>query len=366
MKQRIFSRIKNGLSRIHVLSFLAMFAVTVALISVMTGSLFFTNTAHIIDKSNNVVKKHYTLLTDPYSILKEAGVDVGYYDEVSFTGFADYTTYITVERSHEVSLNVDGKTYYHNTTGSTVSEILEKFDIVLGEYDKINCTLDSVTYEGMTIEVTRIKYDEKVVKSVIEHGTEYVKNKELLKGKTKVVTEGKDGERTYVYQRKFVDGVLTDEMLISDTVSVEPITEVIEQGTYVAPKVEQKIVTGKAISTLNPDIEFNLNEKGIPEKYIRVLTGKATSYIAPKGARTATGRLAQVGVVAVNPNVIPYGSKLYIVSKDGKTVYGYAIAGDTGGALKSGSVIVDVYVPNLSMATQWGARQVNVYVLEEG
>ena len=53
--------------------------------------------------------KNTTLLTDPYSILKEAGVDVGYYDEVSFTGFADYTTYITVERSHEVSLNVDGK-----------------------------------------------------------------------------------------------------------------------------------------------------------------------------------------------------------------------------------------------------------------
>lgn len=363
MKQRIFSRIKNGLSRIHIFSFLALFAVTIALVSVMTGSLFFTNTAHIIDKSNDVAKKHYTLLSDPYSILMEAGVEVGHYDEVSYTDFVDYTTYITIERAHEVSLNVDGKIYYHNTTGTTVKQILNNFDVSLGEHDLVNFTMDSVTFEGMEIIVTRVKFDEKIVKSVIEHDFEQVENKKLLKGKSNVVTEGKDGERTYIYQRKFVNGEITDEMLISDKITVEPITEVVENGTYVAPKVEQKIVTGKAISDRKPSNNVKLTEKGIPEKYSKVITGKATSYIAPQGALTSTGRIAQVGVVAVDPKVIPYGSELYIVSKDGKTVYGYAIAGDTGGAMRSGRILVDVFVPTLSMATQWGVRQVNVYVL---
>ena len=44
------------------------------------------------------------------------------------------------------------------------------------------------------------------------------------------------------------------------------------------------------------------------------------------GGITATGAPAAVGRVAVNPNVIPYGTKLYIASPDGSIVYGYAIA----------------------------------------
>ena len=67
--------------------------------------------------------------------------------------------------------------------------------------------------------------------------------------------------------------------------------------------------------------------------------------------------------MAVNPNLIPYGTKLYITSTDGKFVYGYAIATDTGGALLNGSCLVDLFYETYSEARMNGVQQVNVYVV---
>ena len=69
-------------------------------------------------------------------------------------------------------------------------------------------------------------------------------------------------------------------------------------------------------------------------------------------------------VVAVDPDIIPYGSILYIVSNDGQVVYGYAVAGDTGGALWAGTAIVDLYYNTYDECCQFGRRDVTIYVLE--
>ena len=81
------------------------------------------------------------------------------------------------------------------------------------------------------------------------------------------------------------------------------------------------------------------------------------------GGTTATGAPAAFGRVAVNPNVIPYGTKLYICSPDGKVVYGYAIASDTGGACMRNTIIADLYYDTLSECYQIGVRTMNVYIL---
>lgn len=78
---------------------------------------------------------------------------------------------------------------------------------------------------------------------------------------------------------------------------------------------------------------------------------------------TSTGRPAAVGYVAVNPKVIPYGTRLYICSPDGSLVYGYAIAADTGGALMSGRVLVDVFYNTVAECNNFGRRTMSVYVL---
>ena len=105
-----------------------------------------------------------------------------------------------------------------------------------------------------------------------------------------------------------------------------------------------------------------MDENNRPVKYKKKIVGKATAYCT--GTITSTGRKAQPGVVAVDPREIPYGTKLYIVSSDNQFVYGYAIAGDTGGFIYNSDTVVDLYIRGYSEARRFGRRTVEVYVLE--
>jgi 3D (Asp-Asp-Asp) domain-containing protein len=76
---------------------------------------------------------------------------------------------------------------------------------------------------------------------------------------------------------------------------------------------------------------------------------------------TATGTYAKLGTVAVDPRVIPLGTKMYIVSTDGSVVYGYCTAEDTGGAIKGNKV--DLFYNTTAECMQFGRRSVYVYIL---
>lgn len=78
------------------------------------------------------------------------------------------------------------------------------------------------------------------------------------------------------------------------------------------------------------------------------------------GGRTASGRVCErdpdgISTISVDPNVIPLGTMVYI---DG---YGYAIAADTGGAVKGNKI--DVYFNSLSECYSWGTKSVKVTIL---
>lgn len=107
-------------------------------------------------------------------------------------------------------------------------------------------------------------------------------------------------------------------------------------------------------------VRFDAN--GIPTEYSAVHTGKACAYTANPGALMSTGKAVAQGYVAVNPNIIPYGSELYIVADDGD-VYGYAIAADTGYSVKVGDIIVDLFMDEYDDCIQWGNKPVSIYVL---
>ena len=83
---------------------------------------------------------------------------------------------------------------------------------------------------------------------------------------------------------------------------------------------------------------------------------------------TATGTPATEGrTIAVDPKVIPYGTKMWIVGHgDSGFVYGYALAADTGGAMLSGKNFVDLYYDTYYECVLNGLRRVDVYILEWG
>jgi 3D (Asp-Asp-Asp) domain-containing protein len=70
---------------------------------------------------------------------------------------------------------------------------------------------------------------------------------------------------------------------------------------------------------------------------------------------TASGVRAGFGIIAVDPSVIPLGTKVFIPG------YGRAVAGDTGGAIQGHRV--DLGFDSESAAIQFGRRPVTIYVL---
>lgn len=84
-----------------------------------------------------------------------------------------------------------------------------------------------------------------------------------------------------------------------------------------------------------------------------------TAYCAGCSGITATGINLKANpnakVIAVDPRVIPLGSKVYVEG------YGHAIAGDTGGAIKGNKI--DLFMNDLGRAKQWGRKNVTVTIL---
>lgn len=107
-----------------------------------------------------------------------------------------------------------------------------------------------------------------------------------------------------------------------------------------------------------------IDKDGKTVSYKKSLTGSCTAYTAPPGAITSIGLVPKVGYVAVNPRIIPYGTKMYICSKDGSITYGYAVAADTGGAMLSGKRLLDLYYNTEYECIQFGVQNMNVYILD--
>lgn len=335
-----------------------LFAVPfVIVVMMMTGSLYFHDRVFVTDEG--VTKEIMTSETDVYDILKSGEYTLGEHDKVHYEKVDDNTARITIDRAFDVKVTADKKTTVIPTTEGTVEDMLEKAGVELGAHDELSHESDDEVYEGMEISVTRVSYDIDVKTNEIPFSTVYVENSNMAIGTENVVTAGEKGVYATFIKSMYKNGVCSESKVISEGVYKQPVTQVIERGT--ALNVPYAKMDDPAALKL---------KNGLPAKYTRVVSGKSTAYTAGYGALTASGRLAEIGTVAVNPNVIPYGSELYIVAQDGSRVYGYAIAADTGTGLMDGTVAVDLYFGNSAEhygdSCDWGAVYVDIYVLSEG
>ena len=291
-----------------------------------------------------------TMHDDPYRVLDMAGVELETGDEVAVD--ADV---IDVERAKVVEVKADGLSTLLYMTEGTVKDALNQADVKVGKLDTLNHKKSAAIKDGMTIEVDRVAYEEYKVTKSIDYEVEYKYTGALRPGQSQVRTYGKEGQRTITYRKLIVNGKVVDTEKVSEKVTKKPVNKVILKGTKV----------GTPISKAPFNIE--LDEGGQPVKYKKVLTGQCTAYTSDcgdSGSYTATGKRTAVGLVAVDPRVIPYGTKMWITSADGKVVYGYAIAADTGSALRSGRVLADLYMDTLPECNAFGRRNMKVYILE--
>lgn len=256
---------------------------------------------------------------------------------------------IQVTRMVRITIAADGCKVAATVKEGSVSKAVQEAGVQLNSDDLLNVDRNEKVNQGMEIDVSRVTHKEVTETREIPYETILRKDSSLAAGKTRVKTAGKNGSEEVVVRQKLVDGKVTETEDIGTTVTAEPVSQVKLVGTK-----------RSAIASISADGTV-VDQNGKKVKYKKVLTGRCSCYTG--GGWTSTGAKAAFGRVAVNPNVIPYGTKLYIASPDGKLVYGYATAADTGGAAMRGIIIADLYYDSYSQCMKIGTRTMNVYVL---
>ena len=264
---------------------------------------------------------------------------------------------------YKVVIKADGKEFTKVVSGKTVADALNMAGVTLSGEDFSEPAVTTLLKKNMAIEVFRVTVEERTENEVIKHETEYSYNDSLYREDKKVLVEGVDGAKAIVYEDRYINGELSSTTVVSENVVSEPTTELIEVGTKVRKNAyPSSIPVGKPISEMAMPSYLQIGSDGIPTTYSSVINAKATAYCIPGGI-TSTGKRAQTGYIAVDPKEIPYGTEMYIVSADGKYVYGYCIAADTGGFIYSVDWTVDLYMNSEAQCVNWGRRDIIIYVL---
>ena len=276
---------------------------------------------------------------------------------------------IIIENPIKVKIKVDGEVIKEETFSADVETVLSRCGVELGEDDIVKPERGTVIKKNKTIEVSRVTYEEVTRTEVEPYGTTYKDNAKMYKGATHVKSKGVNGEKEVVYKVKYVEGEKDSEEVVSEKITTKPVNQVVVRGTkkpqpgYKAASVTVGSKTVKTVSNFKLPSKYTIDENCVPTEYKQKFNGPGTAYHG--GYRTSTGKVPEPGYIAVDPDIIPYGSKLWITSDDGKYVYGYAIAADTGGFAWNGSgTLADLYFDSTEECIQFGRRAITIYILD--
>lgn len=358
-------------------------------------------------------------------VLQEAGISLNEGDKVSVTGGSAQKT-ITIFRGQNITVNNAGASTSTVTYGGTIGQLLDNLSITLTSGDTITAdgtpasTLDS-TYDGMTLEICSNTTSTETTTESVPYETISYLDPTLPVGETKVQTQGVEGSLEITTELIYQNGELISSDVISSRVVSVPVDEVVligarqtltesdtgeaqqpaqDDAAEAEPEPTQSAkpattdngsntatttASEQPAKTPEPQPEPEPEPEPAPEPepsstpeptysgstittedgevltYTSTMSVEATAYTG--GGITATGTSARYGAIAVDPTVIPYGTKMYIVSDDGKWIYGVATAEDCGGAIKGH--IIDLYFDDYSTCIQFGRRNCTVYILDD-
>lgn len=281
--------------------------------------------------------------------LKEMGVELSSEDIVSMPEQpADGLARIHILRGKKISVRADGEVRELVLVGGTVSSALSRAEVEVSPDDIITPVPEAPLEDGTDIVVTRVTRAHAEELQDVPFRTEKRNSQKLEKGKRATAQKGRNGQKRLYFELELHDGEVAAKNLVGEEILENPVSEIIEIGTK-APAVAKEAKP----------------TAGAPAEYKRVLDVSATAYTTERWKKktTATGAVARVGLIAVDPRVIPLGTKLYITSADGKSwVYGTAVAADTGGSVKGNKI--DLFFDTHAECIKFGVKKAKVYILE--
>ncbi|WP_153723273.1 G5 and 3D domain-containing protein [Sporosarcina cascadiensis] len=291
-------------------------------------------------------------------VLKTANIEVSTHDQIepALASSVSANQPITIEKAFQVTVKDGGKESSHWSTSTTVADFLREQNIRLNELDKVvGDSKATLTSSNATVKIARVEKVTDVVEEAENFKVQTKADPKLLKGHEKVVQEGKKGK----VQRKFEvtkkNGKVVSRELVSEKVIEKPTHKVVNVGSKVM--VASANTASASQSKGNVGVSRGNEPSGGREFYANA--SAYTAYCNGCSGRTATGidlrANPNLKVIAVDPSVIPLGSKVWVEG------YGYAVAGDTGGAIKGNRI--DLHMPTKAAAYQFGRRTVKIKVI---
>lgn len=329
----------------------AAIALPAVFLLLFSQTAFATNTYVITDGSRVIT--YTTTATDPRTVLGQAGLELSE-DDTYTTQAGLGTSEITIQRSQSIYINYLGEEMEVSSRGETVEELLNRLNLSIEAGDTVSCSLTAETFDGMALSIDRVLQQEQTYTATIPHETIYCYDASLPEGMEQVIVEGVDGEMLCTANVTYVNGEEVSRTVLTETVNLACVDEVIAIGTGLAAMpasdADMPIITEDMIILPNGEVLT----------YTGTAIGRATAYY--NRGTTATGTVAQVGVVAVDPSFVPYGTRMFIITNDGDYVYGIATAEDAGDSNIVGNRI-DLWFPTKSECIQFGYRECTIYFL---
>ncbi|MFJ7941435.1 ubiquitin-like domain-containing protein [Peribacillus sp. NPDC096622] len=252
---------------------------------------------------------------------------------------------VAIDKAFSLKLVVGGDEKQVWSTSTTVADFLKQQGVKLNDLDRVEPELTEKVEAENTVNVVRIEKVTDVVEEPVDFAVITKKDDSLSKGKEKVVKEGKDGLVSKEYEVIKENGKEVKRELLSEKVVNKKQDKVVTVGTRTTVAQASRGVT-------------NVSSSSGKEIYV-----SSTAYTAScKGCSgvTSTGVDLKSNpgakIIAVDPSVIPMGSKVYVEG------YGYAVAADKGGAIKGNKI--DVFFSSKNDAYRWGVKRVKIRVLD--
>lgn len=288
----------------------------------------------VADGQTKVVKTH---LNSADGILHDAGIAPGKYDVIlRSTNTVQNGTVLTLIRAFPVHVTVDGVERDVMTVQTTARGLADELGYKAPNYVTLGDGEGRLA-PNSKIEIARVTgRSEKTFEQPIAVQVIREQDDTLPAGQEEVIQEGQAGIEQVQQEIYYQDGKAIKKDIIRTTTIKQMVPQIIKVGT------RETVETSRGAM-----------------RYREVITMEASAYTPADGdgrGITATGMLARPGVVAVDPNVIPLGTRLYIPG------YGMAIAADTGGAIRGNRI--DLLMEDYSAAMNFGRQSVEVYVLE--
>jgi len=296
--------------------------------------------------TNSINKVYDTRCKTVEDFLVEQGIDLGENDIV--TPILDSEIIdgmdIEIKRAFDINITIKGEEGQYFGIPGTVGETLIANGIAYDDDDVISPAVDEFMRHDTGITVKVIESEEEVVKEGIKFKTNVDYDDSLALGATNVIKEGVNGEKEVKYLITYEDDEEIKREMIEEIVIKEAVNEEMVVGTKGATAMPSE-----GGGTIDGDTYVKMYDNVKAYAY----------YVEPSvnpNPIAASGNPPTRGTCAVDPRVIPLGTRLYIEG------YGEAVANDTGGDIIGKTV--DLYMSSTQECYNWGVRYIKVYVLE--